>query len=236
MDDQIVIIDVHMHAARAQHRRGRGQPVALLDPQFRQAAQPRHTARESTRHRQNRILVDHARRPRRRHIHRNKLRKFGHQVADALAALGPGITHGQRGAHFPQRLKQPGAQRIQPDAIHHHPRSRYQQRRHHRKRRGGRIARHRHVRAPQFRLPHQPDQAPRTLPLHRHRRTEMPQHVFGMVARRLRLLDHCNAARVQPRQQQRGFYLRRGDGKTIRQRQRIPRALNRHRQPLPGPR
>ena len=59
----------------------------------------------------------------------------------------------------------------------------------------------------------------------------MPQHVFAVVACRLALGHPGQAGRVQPAQQHGTLHLRRGDRQHIVQRQRVPRALNGHRQP-----
>ena len=62
-------------------------------------------------------------------------------------------------------------------------------------------------------------------------RAKMLQHQFGMVAAGLGLDHGGDAGRGQPRQQHRGFDLRRGHRRAVEDRQRIARAVQRQRQP-----
>ena len=69
-----------------------------------------------------------------------------------------GVLHRQPGAHLAQGGEQAGAQRVQPDISHRHPRARHQQRRDQQEGGRGRVAGHQDRRRDQFRLAFQLDQ------------------------------------------------------------------------------
>ena len=125
-----------------------------------------------------------------------------------------------------KRREQPGAQRIGHDVRQHDIGAFDDQRRHDRERRRGRIGRHHDLGAVQFGLAGERDLA--AMAAFRRRddlRAEMLQHQFGMVAAGLGLDHGGDAGRGQPRQQHRGFDLRRRHRRAVEDRQRIARAV-----------
>ena len=97
-------------------------------------------------------------------------------------------------AHFPQRGKQSGPQRIEHDAVEHDLGARHDQRRDQRKRRRRRIGRHHHRRGHELRLAGERDPAAVGAErLDPDLGAEMRQHFLGMIAGRL-ALDHRGGA------------------------------------------
>ena len=154
VDDQVVAFDFDADAAGLQHGGGGGKAVALLDPQFGQAAQPRDAAgggagdRRGWDIRRSCWVRVPAARPM-----LQRLCVVDGDIADRLAALDPRIADGECGAHFPQRLEQAGAQLVEADGVHVLAGSREPVKAgDHREGGGGRIARHRDIRPAQLRL------------------------------------------------------------------------------------
>ncbi len=87
LHDQIVALDLDLDAVAAQHRGGAFEPVGFLDAELLQAAHPRRAFRERGRHRQDRIFVDHGRRPLGRHVDPLQRTGLDPQIGDVLAAL-----------------------------------------------------------------------------------------------------------------------------------------------------
>ena len=152
------------------------------------------------------------------------------EIADRLSAFDPPVLDPQIRPHLGERRQQPGAERVQANGGQGHGRARHEQGGDDRECGGGRVGGHRHVPGQQLGLATQQDHAPGALLLDAHLRAEMTQHVLAMVPGRLRFLDPRDAARVQPRQQERRLYLRGRDRQAVVERQRLARALHGQRQ------
>ena len=140
VDDHVVAVDLHRDAVDAQHGGGGFQPVALLDPQFLQAAHDRGAFGEARRHRQHQIFVDHRGCPLGRHLDAVQLRGAHPQSApssppSARISLSMSAPISRNVVNSPVRS---GLVMTDPRAL----RSLDDQGRHDRERRRGRIGRH----------------------------------------------------------------------------------------------
>ena len=234
--DPPVFALVHRDPVQAQPGGHGVDPVAFLDAQFPDALHHRISLRKSRHHRQDRILVDHARGARRVHLDTRQIgRKPGAQIGHRLAALFAFVFIGQVRAHFTQRGEQPGTGGVQPDIGHQNVRTGRDDRGAYRKRRRRGIARHGDGLRLQLGLTRQRDHPARIGIFGGDPRAKAPQHPLGMVARGLFFDHHGLSRRVQPRQQHRRFHLRRRHRHFIAHRHRIGRAHDGHRQPPARP-
>ena len=196
------------------------QPVAFLDAQFAQAVHHGAAFRKGRGHRQHRIFVDHAGRARGRNFDPMKLARPDPEIGHFLAALFAQLGERDLGPHFGEGREQAGTQRIDAHALDSDVRALGDQRRHRRERRRARIARHGNIGSAQFRLAGKRD-APPVLDLgDGDARPEMPEQVFGVVARGDGFDHRGFSRRIQTREQYRRFDLRRRHGQRIDDRQR----------------
>ncbi len=231
MHDQIVPLDLQLHAASLEPLGHGGETITLLDAQLTQAPHAGGALGVSGGDRQDRIFVDHRRRALGGDVHALQRTMAQHEIGHRFAGLVARIAEGEVGAHLLERLVEPGAQRIDADGGQNHLGAGHQQGGHGREGGRGRIGRHDDVLALELGLALEADGAAAIgQQLDLHTRTEAGQHALGMVPRR-RLLDHGDGAgRVEAGQQDGGFDLGRGDRQLIGDRQRIAGADHGHRQ------
>ena len=144
MDDQVVA-----RRSRPRRRRRRGLRPSAASRSLsltRNSPRPRMTVRASGkrgRHRQDRVLVDHARRARRPAPRRRvSAAPRDDEVGDRLAARPRLVLERDRGAHLGEAGIEAGPQRVEADALQADRRAGGQGCGHGRERRRGRIARH----------------------------------------------------------------------------------------------
>ena len=98
-------------AAGCEARRDRAEPVALLDAQLGEAGKARRAARAGGGDREDRVLVDHARRAPGGHLDAGERPALDREPGHRLAAVVGGGADLERGAHLLQAVEQAGAQR-----------------------------------------------------------------------------------------------------------------------------
>ena len=236
LNRKAVAIGVDRDAAGIKPRRCHGETVALLHPQLADPQHPGGALGAGGRHGEHRVFIDHAGRACGRHVDAAQLAAPDAEIGDRLAALFTAVQQIDAAAHLDQRIQQPGAPRVDPDSGQGDVGLRSNQRRHDRE--GGRadIARHDDLPAQQLGLAGDRDRLSAALcVVHGDRNPEMPQHVFGMVAGRMRLDHGGDPGRIQPGQQDRRLHLRGGDRQSVGDRNRRPCTDHGHRQPCSVP-
>ena len=231
LDDQIVALDRDAHAAAGEPGGDGREPVAFLDAQLGEPAHDRAPSGAGRGDGEDRIFVDHPRRPLGGNVGAGQRAGADTDVGHRLAALLALVQQRDVGAHLAQAFEKAGAQRVDADAFDGHVGARHDQRGDQRKGRRGRIARHDDRRRREFGIALDGDPAPAAfLGLGRHRGAEMAQHPLGVVARRLRLDHRGRPRRVEAGEQHRGFDLRRGHRQAVADRDRIGGAADGERQ------
>ncbi len=115
VDDQGIAVDLESDAAGTQAVRDGLQAVAFLDPQFGEPVEPGRSLGAGHRHGQDRVFVDHRRRPFGRNVGAAQRPRLDGDIADRLAGGLAFVFDGDRGSHFRQRCQQAGAQRVEAD-------------------------------------------------------------------------------------------------------------------------
>ena len=195
-DDEVVADDFVRDAVGRKSGGDRREAIALLDPKFMQAAHAGRALCECGGDSENGIFVDHRGRPRRRGIDAGQFARAHAQVRNVLAAFDPPVENFDLCAHFQKRRQKPGAQRVHHHAFDHDIGARRDERGDDRKSGRRRVGGHDDRIGTQFGTPGEGDAPPFALDFYAHIGAEMGEHLFGVIAGRLRFKDRRGSAGV----------------------------------------
>src|SRR5208282_4801831 len=142
LDSQGVAIDRDAHAATVETARDRRETVAFLDAELGEPAHDRATAGAGGGDREDRVFVDHPRRPLRGDVCAGQNPGASAQIGDRLAPLVAFVQQGEVSPHLTQTFEEPSAQWVDTDALDRDFRARNDQRRDQWKGCRGRVARY----------------------------------------------------------------------------------------------
>ena len=192
--DQRVFILFDGHAIGLKPARHGVNAVRFLNAQLLDAAHDGLAGGKGRHDRQDRIFINHRRRPLRRHLNALHIAAEAHaQIGHRLAAFFAGVLEFNLGPHLDQGEVKPVAGQVLTDAGHKNVRPLNDQRGADRESGRGRITRHGHGLRAQLGLAGEGDDIALFRGLNRQCRAKAQKHPLGMVARWL-LFNHHGLA------------------------------------------